>query len=106
MTVTWDEPVPCRRDPEAWFGYDGESPNGRRGPRSPLQQQAVDRAKWLCVNACPAGERRQCARQALERGEQTGIWAGVEFPSQKLIAAERRGHVALAREQLRAIAEN
>lgn len=95
--------VPCQSTPDLWFGYDGdELPHGRRTPR---QQESVDRAKRLCVQECPAAAQQRCARQALKLGEGTGIWAGVELPISKLGSAARKAQLAIAREQLRVIAE-
>lgn len=98
--TTWDDPVPCRRDPEAWFGYDGEC--GRKRRR--LNVQAIERAKLLCVRECPADQRRRCARGALDRGEVDGIWAGVELILHKTTAQEQQGKLAAAYRQLEAIA--
>jgi WhiB family redox-sensing transcriptional regulator len=94
--------VPCQREPDRWFGYDGKTPP--RGRRSPSQQNAVNRAKLLCAHECPLTERRRCARQALEHGERAGIWAGVELPDRKLKTAARKLKLAAARKQLEAIA--
>ncbi len=92
--------MPCQQDPEMWFGIGSK----HCGPRTPDETDAAEHAKQLCVQECPAAERRRCARQALQSGERHGIWAGVELPHGKLPAKIRNEQLAAARKQLETIA--
>lgn len=78
--------VPCRRDPEMWFGSN--------------HQHARERAKRLCLTECPLSEFRRCARTALKTGVKDGVWAGVELPHDP-----DKAKLAAARQQLQAIAQ-
>lgn len=63
--------VPCRtQDPELWF------PVGSTGPALMQEQEAI-----AYCQTCPI--RQECLLNALERGEDHGVWGGMS-------AADRR----------------
>lgn len=59
----------------------------------------IARAKELC-GGCPLARRSRCARDAIERGDKFGIWAGVHLPG---IQPRDRDKLAEAIERLRRI---
>lgn len=60
--MSWQRFAPCRQaDPDAWFPEKGE--------------QGLE-AKEIC-QSCPF--RLRCLSEALERGEQYGIWGGINL---------------------------
>jgi WhiB family redox-sensing transcriptional regulator len=60
------------------------------------------RPRAICLRRCPLAQQRQCARQAVEAGEEYGVWAGVKLPGGQY---RKRNQLAHAREVLRKIAD-
>ena len=70
---------PCSTEPELWFGYaDDDASDGAAKAR--VYEQSATKARTICLRRCPLAQQRQCARQALEAGEEYGVWAGVKLP--------------------------
>lgn len=70
---------PCSSDPDLWFGYaDDDSSDGAAKARA--YEQSATRARAICLRRCPLAQQRKCARQAIEAGEEYGVWAGVKLP--------------------------
>lgn len=92
---------PCSADPDLWFGYaDDDASDGAAKAR--VYEQSAARARTLCLRRCPLAAQRQCARQAVEAGEEYGVWAGVKLPGGQY---RKRHQLAQARLVLRQIAE-
>ncbi len=72
-------PRPCAAEPDLWFGYaDDDSSDGAAKAR--VYEQSATRARTICLRQCPLAEQRLCAQQAVEVGEEYGVWAGVKLP--------------------------
>ena len=70
---------PCSADPDLWFGYaDDDTSDGAAKAR--FYEQSASRARTICLRRCPLEQQRRCARQAVEAGEEYGVWAGVKLP--------------------------
>ncbi len=70
---------PCSADPDLWFGYaDDDASDGAAKAR--VYEQSASRARTICLRRCPLDQQRQCARRAVEAGEEYGVWAGVKLP--------------------------
>ena len=92
---------PCSADPDLWFGYaDDDASDGAAKARA--YEQSATRARTLCLRRCPLAQQRQCARQAIEAGEEYGVWAGVKLPGGQY---RKRHELARAHAVLRDIAE-
>jgi len=92
---------PCSTEPELWFGYaDDDASDGAAKAR--VYEQAATKARAICLRRCPLAQQRQCARQAVEAGEEYGVWAGVKLPGGQY---RKRNQLAHAREVLRKIAD-
>ncbi len=92
---------PCSADPDLWFGYaDDDASDGAAKAR--VYEQSATRARTICLRRCPLAEQRQCARQAMEAGEEYGVWAGVKLPGGQY---RKRHQLAHAHRVLRQIAE-
>jgi WhiB family redox-sensing transcriptional regulator len=92
---------PCSTEPELWFGYtDDDSSDGAAKAR--VYEQSATRARTICLRRCPLAEQRDCARQAIEVGEEYGVWAGVKLPGGQY---RKRHELAHAHEVLRNIAD-
>ena len=92
---------PCSTDPDLWFGYaDDDASDGAAKAR--VYEQSATRARTICLRRCPLAEQRQCARQAVEAGEEYGVWAGVKLPGGQY---RKRHQLARALLVLRQIAE-
>jgi WhiB family redox-sensing transcriptional regulator len=91
---------PCSTEPELWFGYtDDDASDGAAKAR--VYEQSATKARTICLRRCPLAQQRQCARQALEAGEEYGVWAGVKLPGGQY---RKRHQLARAHEVLRDIA--
>ena len=91
---------PCSTEPELWFGYtDDDASDGAAKARA--YEQSATRARTICLRRCPLAQQRQCAQQALEAGEEYGVWAGVKLPGGQY---RKRHQLARAHEVLRDIA--
>jgi WhiB family redox-sensing transcriptional regulator len=91
---------PCSTEPELWFGYaDDDASDGAAKAR--VYEQSATKARTICLRRCPLAQQRQCARQALEAGEEYGVWAGVKLPGGQY---RKRHQLAHAHEVLRHIA--
>jgi len=91
---------PCSTEPELWFGYtDDDASDGAAKAR--VYEQSATRARTICLRRCPLAQQRQCAQQALEAGEEYGVWAGVKLPGGQY---RKRHQLARAHEVLRDIA--
>lgn len=92
---------PCSADPDLWFGYaDDDASDGAAKAR--VYEQSATRARMLCLRRCPLAAQRQCARQAVEAGEEYGVWAGVKLPGGQYRKRHQLAHAHLV---LRQIAE-
>jgi len=91
---------PCSSEPELWFGYaDDDASDGAAKAR--VYEQSATKARTICLRRCPLAQQRQCAQQAIEAGEEYGVWAGVKLPGGQY---RKRHELAHAHEVLRAIA--
>jgi len=91
---------PCSTEPELWFGYaDDDASDGAAKAR--VYEQSATKARTICLRRCPLAEQRDCARQAIEAGEEYGVWAGVKLPGGQY---RKRHELARAHEVLRNIA--
>jgi len=91
---------PCSTEPELWFGYaDDDASDGAAKAR--VYEQSATKARTICLRRCPLAEQRECARQAIEVGEEYGVWAGVKLPGGQY---RKRHQLAHAHEVLRNIA--
>ena len=91
---------PCSTEPELWFGYtDDDASDGAAKAR--VYEQSATKVRTICLRRCPLAQQRQCARQALEAGEEYGVWAGVKLPGGQY---RKRHQLARAHEVLRDIA--
>jgi WhiB family redox-sensing transcriptional regulator len=91
---------PCSTEPELWFGYaDDDASDGAAKAR--VYEQSATKARTICLRRCPLAQQRQCAQQALEAGEEYGVWAGVKLPGGQY---RKRHQLARAHEVLRDIA--
>lgn len=91
---------PCSTDPELWFGYaDDDASDGAAKAR--VYEQSATKARTICLRRCPLAQQRQCAQQAIEAGEEYGVWAGVKLPGGQY---RKRHQLAHAHEVLRHIA--
>lgn len=92
---------PCSADPDLWFGYaDDDASDGAAKAR--VYEQSATRARTICLRRCPLAEQRLCARQAVEAGEEYGVWAGVKLPGGQYRKRHQLAHAHLV---LRQIAE-
>lgn len=92
---------PCTTDPDLWFGYaDDDASDGAAKAR--VYEQSATRARTLCLRRCPLAQQRQCARAAVEGGEEYGVWAGVKLPGGQY---RKRHELARAHAVLRQIAD-
>ena len=92
---------PCSADPDLWFGYaDDDASDGAAKAR--VYEQSATRARTICLRRCPLAHQRHCARQAVEAGEEYGVWAGVKLPGGQY---RKRHQLADAHAVLRQIAE-
>lgn len=92
---------PCSSDPDLWFGYaDDDASDGAAKAR--VYEQAATRARTICLRRCPLAQQRQCARRAVEGGEEYGVWAGVKLPGGQY---RKRHQLAHAHAVLRRIAD-
>lgn len=92
---------PCSAEPDLWFGYaDDDASDGAAKAR--VYEQSATRARTICLRRCPLAAQRDCARQAVEAGEEYGVWAGVKLPGGQY---RKRHALARARDVLRAIAD-
>lgn len=92
---------PCTTEPELWFGYaDDDASDGATKAR--VYEQSAARARTICLRRCPLAGQRECARQAVEAGEEYGVWAGIKLPGGQY---RKRHHLAEARAVLRRIAD-
>lgn len=92
---------PCSTDPDLWFGYaDDDASDGAAKAR--VYEQSATKARTVCLRRCPLAQQRRCARQAIEAGEEYGVWAGVKLPGGQY---RKRHQLARAHEVLRQIAD-
>jgi WhiB family redox-sensing transcriptional regulator len=92
---------PCSADPDLWFGYaDDDASDGAAKAR--VYEQSATRARTICLRRCPLAQQRQCAQQAVEAGEEYGVWAGVKLPGGQYRKRHQLAHAHLV---LRQIAE-
>jgi WhiB family redox-sensing transcriptional regulator len=70
---------PCSTDPDLWFGYaDDDASDGAAKARA--YEQSATRARIICLRRCPLAQQRSCALQAVQAGEEYGVWAGIKLP--------------------------
>jgi WhiB family redox-sensing transcriptional regulator len=92
---------PCSAEPDLWFGYaDDDASDGAAKAR--VYEQSATRARTICLRRCPLAQQRQCAGQAVDAGEEYGVWAGVKLPGGQY---RKRHQLAHAHAVLRQIAE-
>jgi len=92
---------PCSADPDLWFGYaDDDASDGAAKAR--VYEQSATRARTICLRQCPLAQQRRCARQAVDAGEEYGVWAGVKLPGGQY---RKRHQLAHAHEVLQRIAD-
>lgn len=92
---------PCATEPDLWFGYaDNDASDGAAKAR--VYERSAVLARTICLRRCPLAGQRACARQALEAGEEYGVWAGIKLPGGQY---RKRHHLARAREVLEQIAD-
>jgi WhiB family redox-sensing transcriptional regulator len=95
------ESRPCSTDPDLWFGYaDNDASDGAAKAR--VYEQSATRARTICLRRCPLAQQRRCARQAVQAGEEYGVWAGVKLPGGQY---RKRHQLARAHEVLQRIAD-
>ena len=95
------ESRPCSTDPDLWFGYaDNDASDGAAKAR--VYEQSATRARTICLRRCPLAQQRRCARQAVQAGEEYGVWAGVKLPGGQY---RKRHQRARAHEVLQRIAD-
>jgi WhiB family redox-sensing transcriptional regulator len=92
---------PCSADPDLWFGYaDDDASDGAAKAR--VYEQSAAKARTICLRRCPLAQQRLCARQAVEGGEEYGVWAGIKLPGGQY---RKRHELARAHAVLRRIAD-
>ena len=92
---------PCSTDPDLWFGYaDDDASDGAAKARA--YETSAIQARSVCLRLCALAQQRQCARQAVEAGEEYGVWAGVKLPGGQY---RKRHQLARAHHVLRDIAD-
>ena len=92
---------PCSTDPDLWFGYaDDDASDGAAKAR--VYEQSATRARTICLRRCPLAAQRQCAKRAVDGGEEYGVWAAVKLPGGQY---RKRHELARAHDLLRRIAE-
>jgi|GEM_PF-408338 len=92
---------PCSADPDLWFGYaDDDTSDGAAKAR--VYERSSARARTICLRRCPLAQQRRCARQAVEAGEEYGVWAGVKLPGGQY---RKRYELAHAHDVLQRIAD-
>ncbi len=92
---------PCATEPDLWFGYaDDDTSDGAAKAR--VYERSAVKARTICLRRCPLASQRACARQAVEAGEEYGVWAGIKLPGGQY---RKRHHLAQARELLLRIAD-
>ncbi len=92
---------PCSAEPDMWFGYaDDDASDGAAKARA--YEQSASKARTICLRRCPLAQQRQCARLAVEGGEEYGVWAGIKLPGGQY---RKRHQLAHAHAVLRRIAE-
>jgi len=92
---------PCSSDPDLWFGYaDDDASDGAAKAR--VYEQSATRARTICLRRCPLAAQRQCARRAIDGGEEYGVWAAVKLPGGQY---RKRHELARAHDVLRRIAD-
>ena len=92
---------PCSTDPDLWFGYaDNDASDGAAKAR--VYEQSATRARTICLRRCPLAQQRRCAGQAVQAGEEYGVWAGVKLPGGQY---RKRHQLARAHEVLQRIAD-
>jgi len=92
---------PCSAEPDLWFGYaDDDASDGAAKAR--VYEQSAVKARTLCLRRCPLAQQRQCARQAVDGGEEYGVWAGVKLPGGQY---RKRHQLARAHAVLQRIAD-
>jgi WhiB family redox-sensing transcriptional regulator len=92
---------PCSTDPDLWFGYaDDDASDGAAKAR--VYEQSSAKARTICLRRCPLAQQRQCARLAVEGGEEYGVWAGIKLPGGQY---RKRHQLAHAHVVLRQIAD-
>ena len=92
---------PCSTDPDLWFGYaDDDASDGAAKARA--YEQSATQARAICLRCCPLAQQRDCARLAVEGGEEYGVWAGVKLPGGQY---RKRHQLAHAHAVLRSIAD-
>ncbi len=92
---------PCSADPDLWFGYaDDDASDGAAKARA--YEQSASKARAICLRHCALAHQRDCARRAVDAGEEYGVWAAIKLPGGQY---RKRHQLALAHELLRSIAE-
>lgn len=92
---------PCAIEPDLWFGYaDDDASDGTA--KAKVYERSAIQARTICLRRCPLASQRACARQAVEGGEEYGVWAGIKLPGGQY---RKRHHLAHAREVLQNIAD-
>lgn len=92
---------PCAADPDLWFGYsDDDTSDGAAKAR--VYEQSATKARMICLRRCPLVQQRLCAQQAIEAGEEYGVWAGIKLPGGQY---RKRGELADAHAVLQRIAD-
>lgn len=92
---------PCTNDPDLWFGY-ADDDTGDGAAKARAYEQAAIQARTICLRRCPLSHQRDCARRAIEVGEEYGVWAGVKLPGGQY---RKRHDLARAHRVLRDIAD-
>lgn len=90
---------PCSADPDLWFGYaDDDDSDGAAKARA--YELSATRARTICLRRCPLAQQRQCARQAVEAGEEYGVWAGVKLPGGQYRKRHQLAHAHVVLHQI------
>ena len=92
---------PCATEPDLWFGY-ADDDTGDGAAKARVYERSATIARTICLRRCPLASQRACARQAVDDGEEYGVWAGIKLPGGQY---RKRHHLAHARELLLRIAE-
>ena len=92
---------PCSTNPDLWFGYaDDDASDGAAKAR--VYEQSATAARTICLRRCPLAHQRACARDAVQAGEEYGVWAGIKLPGGQY---RKRHQLVRAHELLRRIAD-
>jgi WhiB family redox-sensing transcriptional regulator len=92
---------PCSNEPDLWFGY-ADDDAGDGAAKARVYEQSAAKARAICLRRCPLVEQRQCARLAVEGGEEYGVWAGIKLPGGQYRKRHQLAHAHAVLQQIAA----